>query len=39
MDRAGSTSKAISTEIGIGFGVSNGADKLTLELMLSRDLN
>ncbi len=39
MDRAGSTSKAISIETGIGFGVTNGADKLTLKLMLSRDLN
>jgi hypothetical protein len=36
MDR---TSKALSIETGIGFGVTAGADKLTLKLMLSRDLN
>ena len=36
MDRA---SKTLSVETGIGFGVTAGADKLTLKLMLSRDLN
>jgi hypothetical protein len=36
MDRA---SKTLSLETGIGFGVTHGADKVTLKLMLSRDLN
>ena len=36
MDHA---SKILSVETGIGFGVTAGADKLTLKLMLSRDLN
>lgn len=31
--------KVWSLETGIGFGVTSGADKLTLKLMLSRDLN
>lgn len=31
--------KLVNIETGIGFGVSHGADKLTLKLMLSRDLN
>jgi hypothetical protein len=31
--------KWLNIETGIGFGVSHGADKLTLKLMLSRDLN
>jgi hypothetical protein len=32
-------SKTLSVETGIGFGATAGADKLTLKLMLSRDLN
>jgi hypothetical protein len=36
MDHA---SKTLSVETGIGFGATAGADKLTLKLMLSRDLN
>ena len=36
MDHA---SKILSVETGMGFGVTAGADKLTLKLMLSRDLN
>ena len=36
MDR---NSKVLSIETGIGFGVTAGADKLTLKLMLWRDLN
>jgi len=31
--------KGVSIEAGIGFGVTAGADKLTLKLMFSRDLN
>jgi hypothetical protein len=31
--------KFLNIETGIGFGVSHGADKVTLKLMLSRDLN
>jgi hypothetical protein len=31
--------KFLNVETGIGFGVSHGADKVTLKLMLSRDLN
>jgi hypothetical protein len=33
------SSKILSVETGIGFGLTAGADKLTLKLMLSRDLN
>jgi hypothetical protein len=33
------TSKKLNIEAGAGFGVTPGADKLTLKLMLSRDLN
>jgi hypothetical protein len=36
MDRS---SKVLSIETGVGFGVTHGADKLTFKLMLSRDLN
>jgi len=36
MDRS---SKILSIETGVGVGVTAGADKLTLKLMLSRDLN
>jgi len=36
MDRS---SKSLSIETGIGFGVTPGSDKITLKLMLSRDLN
>jgi hypothetical protein len=36
MDRS---SKSLSVEAGVGFGVTPGADKLTLKLMLWRDLN
>jgi len=32
-------SKLVDVETGIGFGVTAGADKVTLKLMLSRDLN
>lgn len=32
-------SKFLDVETGIGFGITAGADKLTLKLMLSRDLN
>jgi hypothetical protein len=32
-------SKHLNIEAGIGFGLTNGSDKLTLKLMLSRDLN
>ena len=31
--------KILNIETGIGFGVTHGADKITLKLMLSRDLN
>jgi hypothetical protein len=31
--------KFLNIETGIGFGITSGADKLTLKLMLSRDLN
>lgn len=31
--------KYVNIETGFGVGVTNGADKLTLKLMLSRDLN
>jgi hypothetical protein len=31
--------KVVSIETGVGVGVTNGADKLTFKLMLSRDLN
>jgi hypothetical protein len=33
------TSKILSVEAGVGVGMTAGADKLTLKLMLSRDLN
>lgn len=33
------TSKIVDIETGVGVGVTDGADKLTLKLMLSRDLN
>jgi len=33
------SSKVLSVETGVGFGISSGADKLTFKLMLSRDLN
>jgi hypothetical protein len=33
------TGTALNIEAGVGFGVTAGADKLTLKLMLSRDLN
>jgi len=33
------SAKALSIETGIGFGITSGADKVTLKLMLSRDLN
>jgi hypothetical protein len=33
------SSKVLSIETGVGFGVTAGADKLTFKLMLSRDLN
>ena len=36
MDRS---SKSVSIEAGVGFGVTPGADKITLKLMLWRDLN
>jgi hypothetical protein len=36
MDHAG---KTWSVETGIGFGVTGGADRITLKLMISRDLN
>jgi hypothetical protein len=36
MDRS---SRVLSIEAGVGFGVTAGADKITLKLMLSRDLN
>jgi len=36
MDR---NSKTLNLEAGVGFGVTGGADKLTLKLILSRDLN
>ncbi|MGH9437231.1 MAG: hypothetical protein ACRD22_04870 [Terriglobia bacterium] len=32
-------SKIVDIETGVGFGVTAGADKLTLKLMLSRDIN
>jgi hypothetical protein len=32
-------SKVLNVEFGVGFGVTSGADKLTVKLMLSRDLN
>lgn len=36
MDRQ---SKSVSVEFGVGVGVTSGADRLTLKLMLSRDLD
>lgn len=33
------SSKVLSVEAGVGFGVTAGADKVTFKLMLSRDLN
>ena len=33
------SSKILSVETGVGFGITSGADKLTFKLMLSRDLN
>lgn len=33
------SSKFLSVETGVGFGVTHGADKLTFKLMVSRDLN
>jgi hypothetical protein len=33
------SSKFLNIETGVGVGVTAGADKLTLKLMLSRDLN
>jgi hypothetical protein len=33
------SSKTLSIETGVGFGITSGADKLTFKLMLSRDLN
>lgn len=39
VDRKGKTGKSISVETGIGFGVTSASDKVTLKLMLSRDLN
>jgi hypothetical protein len=33
------TSKALNIEVGVGFGLTSGTDKVTLKLMLSRDLN
>ena len=33
------SSKALSIETGVGFGITAGADKLTFKLMLSRDIN
>lgn len=36
MDHA---NKFLNIEAGVGFGITSGADKLTLKLMLSRDLN
>jgi hypothetical protein len=31
--------KILNIETGVGVGITGGADKLTLKLMLSRDLN
>jgi len=31
--------KWVSIEAGVGFGLTGGSDKVTLKLMLSRDLN
>ena len=33
------SSKILSVETGVGFGITSGADKLTFKLMLSRDIN
>ncbi len=33
------TSKTVNIEAGVGFGLTSGTDKVTLKLMLSRDLN
>lgn len=33
------SNKFVNIETGIGFGITSGADKITLKLMLSRDLN
>jgi hypothetical protein len=33
------TSKVVNIEAGVGFGVTRSSDKVTLKLMLSRDLN
>jgi hypothetical protein len=32
-------SKLLNVEAGVGFGLTAGSDKLTVKLMLSRDLN
>jgi hypothetical protein len=33
------TSKSVNIEAGVGFGLTSGTDKVTMKLMLSRDLN
>ena len=33
------TSKVVNIEAGVGFGLTSSSDKVTLKLMLSRDLN
>ena len=39
VDQKGKTGKSISIETGIGFGLTSGSDKVTLKLMVPRDLN
>jgi hypothetical protein len=39
MDRSSSTFLGLAVEAGIGFGLTPGSDKITLKLMLSRNLN
>ena len=39
VDRKGKSGKSINIETGIGFGLTGVSDKITLKLMVSRDLN
>jgi len=33
------TTKLLNLEVGVGFGLTSSSDKVTLKLMVSRDLN
>jgi hypothetical protein len=39
VDRKGKSGKSINIETGIGFGLTSASDKVTLKLMVSRDIN